>query len=34
MNPKHLSVRMDRDTGALWLTEECILILRDLEDRI
>ena len=22
MNPKHLSVRMDRETGALWLTEE------------
>lgn len=22
MNPKHISVRMDRETGALWLTEE------------
>ena len=22
MNPKNLSVRMDRETGALWLTEE------------
>lgn len=22
MNPKHLSVRMDRQTGELWLTEE------------
>ncbi len=22
MNPKHLSVRMDRETGQLWLTEE------------
>lgn len=22
MNPKHLSVRMDRETGDLWLTEE------------